>query len=220
MVNPDWVQRGALLFMDPRLSGDGSRSCATCHPGGASTGAFYAQGVEVEAGNPAGRRVPPLRGLYQTAPYFWDGSRPTVEAAVQSMLDLEMRAGRLEAVDLGALVAYVQSIPPYDNGRIQLDGAPVEPATLSTRRGSEVFKGHGCADCHRPPAFSNGKVYDVGTDGRWSVPSLRGVSEYPRLAHDGRWKDLETAVQTKLTTLEVELTNQELNQLLRYLELL
>lgn len=214
------MQRGALLFLDPRLSGDGTRSCATCHPGGGSDGRFWSGSREVKPGDPSGRRTLPLRGLWQTPPYLWDGSLETVHEAVERMLAIELGGAPLADTDLAALEAYVQSIPSFDNGRVEPDGTPVEPVTLSARKGSELFRSSGCDDCHRPPSFSQRKLSDIGTDGAWSVPSLRNVSSAPQLGHDGRWRDLESAVLASLRHQQVELNNPQLHQLLRYLELL
>ncbi len=218
-LDPDRVQRGALLFIDPQLSPDASRSCGTCHPGGGSDGLFWVGGRRAEAGNPAGRRTLPLRGLWQTPPYLWDGSLPSVRDAVDRMLEVEMGGASLSPVDLDALEAYVLSIPPFDNGRVERDGTPVEPATLSARRGAELFESE-CEVCHRPPSFSHRFLFDVGTGGKWSVPSLRDVSSLKQLGHDGRWPDLDSAVLAILAFREVELTHPQRQQLLRYLELL
>ena len=61
-IDPELQQRGALLFLDARLSGDGSRSCATCHPGGGSNARVYVADLEVEVGTEGGRDTQSLRG--------------------------------------------------------------------------------------------------------------------------------------------------------------
>lgn len=218
-LDPDLVQRGAILFMDPRVSGDGARSCATCHPGGSSDFKVYADGAEVAPGSAGGRLTQSLRGLWQTAPYLWDGSAPTVDDALTRMLAVEMRGGAPNELDRKALVAYLLSLSAFDRGRILADGAPLEPATLSVRRGSAVFVKAECNACHPPPAFTRPALADVGTGGKLSVPSLRGVSTATRLGHDGRWPDLESAVRAIVAQQEVELSADELAQLLSYLKL-
>src|SRR5262245_41086289 len=50
------VQRGQALFLDPGLSGDRSRACNTCHPGGASDGNLYRDGEPARAGDAGARR--------------------------------------------------------------------------------------------------------------------------------------------------------------------
>jgi cytochrome c peroxidase len=219
-LDPDLVQRGAVLFADARLSGDKSRACSTCHPGGGADHAVYAAGEAVPAGTPSGRRSLPLRGLWQTAPYLWDGSAPTVPDAVERMLRVEMRGGTLAGRDRDALVAYLLSLPPFDRGRIQPDGAPVEPSTLSARRGYGVFVKAECNVCHPAPAFTRPGLDDVGTGGDFSVPTLRGVSTAGPFGHDGRWPDLEAAVRAMVAAEGVELSSDEMSQLLSYLKLL
>jgi cytochrome c peroxidase len=219
-LNPDLVQRGALLFLSSAISGNGERSCATCHPGGGSDQAFYADGVEVPPTALEARRTLTLRGMWQTPPYLWDGSAETAADAIRRMLAVEMQGASLSEDDFASLEAYVLSIPPYDNGRIQPQGDPVEPVTLSARRGFAVFGKAQCAVCHPPPTYAHRFRFDIGTGGKWSVPTLRGVSEAGRLGHDGRWADLEEAMTAILAHREVKLSNAEFYQLKAYLELL
>lgn len=214
------MQRGALIFLDSRVSGDGTRSCATCHPGGGSDQAFYVDGVEVPPTAVGARRTLTLRGMWQTPPYLWDGSAPDASTAIRRMLAVEMRGATLSDEDFASLEAYVLSIPGYDNGRIQPDGAPVEPVTLSGRRGFEVYTRAKCSVCHPPPTYAHRFRFDIGTGGKWSVPTLRGVSEAGRLGHDGRWANLEEAMTAILAHRDVHLSNAEFYQLKAYLELL
>jgi len=218
-LDPDLVQRGAMLFMDPRVSGDGARSCATCHPGGGSDYKVYADGAEVPPGTSNGRLTQTLRGLWQTAPYLWDGSAKTVDDALARMLAVEMRGGAPSEIDQKALAAYLLSLPAFDRGRIKPDGAPVEPATLSVRRGSATFVRLECNECHAPPAFTRPELEDIGTGGEFAIPTLRGVGVASRLGHDGRWPDLESAVRFSLAQQEARLNADELAQLLSYLKL-
>ena len=220
MLDSDLVQRGAVLFLDPSYSGDGARSCNGCHPGGASDNQFYRDGEQVEAGDAAGRRSLQMRGLWETAPYLWDNSAGTLRAALERMLRVEMRGATLEPRDLEALEAYALSIPPFDNGRAELDGTPVEPVTLAARRGWGVFQKARCATCHTPPALTSGALHDIGTGGAFSVPSLRGMSADGPYGHDGRWEALEDAVAAHVEASKLALSDEEIVQLAEYLRLL
>ena len=220
VLDADLVQRGAALFSDRRLSGDGSRSCASCHPGGGEDHQVYRNGESVEPGTPGGLRTQSLRGLWQTAPYLWDGSATTLRAATERMLLLEMRGGVLSGRDAEALESYLLSLAPFDRGRIQPDGAPVEPVNLTARKGFAVFVEAGCADCHAAPAFARARTSDVGTGGRFSVPTLRGVATRGPWGHDGRWADLESAVRAIAAASGVELGSDQISELLAYLALL
>lgn len=220
VLDPDRVQHGALLFLNPALSADGQRSCASCHPGGGSNGRIYRNGVEVGAGSASGRKVPNLRGLWQTGPYLWDGSIPTVRAAIERELTVHMGNPAADELELLALEAYVLSIPPFDNGRIEPDGTPVEPATLSARRGFEAFQRAKCGRCHPPPTYARSRRADVGTGGKWYPPSLRGLSSSAPYGHDGRWSTLDRALDALLEARDVDLNADERAWLLKYLELL
>jgi cytochrome c peroxidase len=222
VIDPDLAQRGGSLFLDTRLSGDGTRSCATCHPGGGSDGIVWVEDVPVDAGTPEGRKSPRLWGLWQTPPYMWDGSEERLRPLIERKLRVEMRGGSASEIDLRALEHYLLSLRPFDRGRILEDGSPAEPNTLRQRRGHDVFEAAKCTRCHPAPAFARGGSADVGTGGRYDVPTLRGLTA-PGAApygHDGRWPTLEEAVRAMLRAREVDLTDRELEHLLEYLKLL
>jgi cytochrome c peroxidase len=219
-VDADRVQRGALLFLDPALSGDGSRSCSTCHPGGGRDGRAYREGEPVAHGSKGARDTPALFGAWQTPPYLWDGSEATLEGVVDRMLVVEMRGGALAQRDRAALADYLRSLRRFDRGRVEADGAPVEPATLSARRGFDVFRKSGCPACHAPPHFASRRIDDLGTGSGMNAPTLLGLGQSGPYGHDGRWPDLEQALLAILAARNVELTHPELQQLLAYLSLL
>ncbi len=219
-IDPELQQRGALLFQDTRLSGDGSRSCATCHPGGGTNARVYRADLEVEAGAEGGRDTPSLRGAWQTPPYLWDGSAPTLRAALERMLAVEMRGGAAGADELSALEMYLLSIPPFERGRLDPDGSPRRPNTLRMRRGFEIFREWKCALCHPPLRYASGRTGDVGTGGKFDVPTLRGLADSAPWGHDGRWQSLEAAVRAILAHRGQEGTDLEIEYLLEYLKLL
>jgi cytochrome c peroxidase len=219
VLDPDLVQRGAILFTDSKLSGDGSRACATCHPGGGSDMKVYLDGNPVAPGTAGGWRTLSLRGVWQTAPYLWDNSATTLTAAVDRMLAVEMRGGKLEGREREALEAYVLSLPPCDRGRIEADGTPKEPVSLSARRGFAVAQ-DACLGCHKPPAFARLLRYDVGTGGPWAVPTLRGASAGGPYGHDGRWPDLETTIKAIAAAKEIQLDADQITELIAYLQLM
>ncbi len=97
--------------------------CAACHQG-ANVGGNLLQrhGVFHPLGppEPVMMRVPSLRNVAATAPYFHDGSAPTLEAAVRAMgwTQLDMR---LAPRDVSDVAAFLRTL----TGR--LDGRPVSP---------------------------------------------------------------------------------------------
>jgi cytochrome c peroxidase len=219
-LDPDLAQRGARLFIDPALSRDGSRACSTYHPGGDSDGLVWKGVQPVEPGTPGGRRTRSLRGTWQSAPYLWDASAPTVRQVLERMLAVEMGGVQLPPHDVTALETYLLSLTPFDRGRVKPDGTPTEPVSLAARRGREVFQRARCEGCHPPPAFLVPRAVDAGTDGPIDVPGLRGVATRPPYGHDGRWPKLEDAVRAMLRAGRVELSDDEHRQLQEYLKLL
>lgn len=218
-LDPDLVQRGAMLFNDPKVSGDGSRACATCHPGGGSDGKVYLDGNPVAPGTAGGWRTLSLRGAWQTAPYLWDNSATTLSQAVDRMFAVEMRGAKLAGREREALESYVLSLTPFDRGRLQPDGTPIEPVSLAARRGFAVAQ-DACLGCHKPPAYARLLRYDVGTGGPFAVPTLRGVSAGGPYGHDGRWPDLESCIRAIAAAKEIALSDDQISQLLEYLKLL
>jgi cytochrome c peroxidase len=219
-LDPDLVQRGARLFIDPALSRDGSRSCSTCHPGGESDGLVWKDAQPVDPGNPGGRRTRSLRGAWQSAPYLWDASAPTLRQAIERMLAVEMGGAQLPPHDAAALETYLLSLAPFDRGRVKPDGTPTEPVSLAARRGRDVFQRARCDSCHPAPAYLVPRAADVGTGGPVDVPGLRGLATRAPYGHDGRWRTLEDAVTAMLRASRVELSYDERLQLQEYLKLL
>lgn len=208
VLDPDLVQRGGLVFMDTRLSRDGTRSCATCHPGGSTDRKLY-----------DGRDTPSLRGAWATPPYLRDGSIPTLRAAIERMLTREMGGAAVSAASVAALEAYVASLPPFRRGRTNPDGSPGEPHTLRMKRGFELFS-RSCAGCHPAPSFTDRRSHDVGTGGALDTPTLLGISESAPYGHDGRFASLAEAARAMAGVAGAELSDLELEYLLEYLKLL
>jgi cytochrome c peroxidase len=75
------VALGAQLFRDPRLSGTGRRSCASCHQPERSftDGRARARGL---GGRLLRRNTSSLWNLAWSRQYFWDGRAPSLEAQV------------------------------------------------------------------------------------------------------------------------------------------
>ncbi|MSP60454.1 MAG: c-type cytochrome [Myxococcales bacterium] len=64
---------------------------------------------------------------------------------------------------------------------------PADPAAAA--RGDKAFHdlaGAACAACHSGPQFTSRAVVDVGTGGKFKVPSLLGVGARAPFLHDGR----------------------------------
>lgn len=104
------AKQGADLFQ--------ARGCAACHKGANFTDAHYHRLGAVEARDPglieqtgqaedAGKfRTPVLRNVGVTAPYWHDGSAPTIEEAIGR----HPGSAAINARDMGALIAFLHSL--------------------------------------------------------------------------------------------------------------
>ncbi len=108
--------RGKLIF-------NGAGTCSTCHSGFEMTDAnskLHSARRVVSEPEPAGAssyasrsatkqyRSAPLHGLWQHAPYFHNGSAPTLDAVVQTY-NTKKTLG-MSTADMGDLVAYLKSL--------------------------------------------------------------------------------------------------------------
>ena len=192
--NDELVAQGRKVFRDPSLFENGE-SCQTCHAEGsasAKTGTMI-HDTQAPTGDPDsphdfdGPRDPPsLFGIAKTAPYFWIGDVPTLQAAVlrpvmghmatfvpggrgkpaSEPLDCqsvgpngERSAACLErAGQLAAqLVAYVKTLDPPATS---FDEGTMSAAAL---RGEKLFQGKGgCIECHGGPLFTDNLEHNTG----------------------------------------------------------
>ena len=188
------VAKGRQMFRDPALFMDGE-SCQTCHAEGAASAELGTMTHDVDAdksGKPNltgmtdfnGPRDPPaLWGLAKTAPYFWDGSVRSLDAAILRPVKGHMKdfvsgncagtkstsdACTAEAADrVAALVAYVKTLDPpttaFDEGRL----------TKDELAGEKLFQGKGgCIECHGGPLFTDNLIHNTG------VPQVTFKSPY------------------------------------------
>jgi cytochrome c peroxidase len=201
--NDQLVAEGRKMFRDPSLFMPGE-SCQTCHAEGAASPDLGTMTHDTQATGDglAGmtdfngpRDVPVLWGEAKTAPYFWDGSVGTLNAAIMRPVKGHMKlfvAGDCKdnsntaacndeaARRVAALVAYVKTLDPpvtaFDEGKLS-------PAAL---RGEKLFQGKGgCIECHGGPLFTDNLTHDT------AVPQVTFKSPYrPADAPDVTSNDL------------------------------
>jgi cytochrome c peroxidase len=106
--NPFTAERerlGRMLFFDPRLSGSGWISCASCHNPGLSWGDGLPRAIG-HGMQQLGRRTPTLLNLAWAEAFFWDGRADTleqqalgpIEAAGEMNLPLDEMVKRLKGI--------------------------------------------------------------------------------------------------------------------------
>ena len=105
---PAKVELGYLLYFDPRLSADGTVSCASCHsPQHAFTdGQAVSTGIRGQKG---GRSAPTVINRAWSLAQFWDGRAATLEEQVKGPMANPIEMGNTHE---GA-VAALKAIPGY-----------------------------------------------------------------------------------------------------------
>ncbi len=184
------VALGKKLFFDPRISGDGNISCASCHnPSlGWSDGLPKARGVK---GVELDRASPSIVNAGFNALQMWDGRKKTLEdqamAPMLSPREMNVDKDRLfqwlagndeyrqafesvfpgEAIDettvSKAIAAFERTVISRDSAFdrwIQGDG---DAMTRQQIKGFELFVGKAkCDVCHSPPNFVDDGFHNVG----------------------------------------------------------
>lgn len=188
-TTPEKVALGKQLFFDPRLSGDNTISCATCHlPEKAlADGRNRARGRDEQT---LLRNTPTLLNVVFHSSFFWDGRAGTLEEQALMPIqdpdemnqDLDELEEELTAVDgyveqfravfgtrvtrgsiAKALAAFQRTLitkpSPFDR---YLEGQE-DALSEQARRGLELFVGEAdCARCHHGPLLSDGQFYRLG----------------------------------------------------------
>ena len=194
-LTPEKIALGAKLFADPRLSGTGQHSCASCHrPERAFTDGRRQARALTGAALP--RNTPALLNLAWSKQFFWDGRAPSLEAQVRMPIEAADEMGgdwpiilrRLEteapladqfrvafpaetaiseSMVVKALAAYVRSlVSPPTRFDAWIDG---DAAALSAAevRGFRLFTGKaGCMLCHVGWRFTDDRFHDIGLPGK------------------------------------------------------
>ncbi len=195
--DPTLIEKGRALFADKSLSAGGVIACANCHPNNGHTDNKSYAGLEVVAdGDPKGRSTPTLWGAGTRSVYAWAGTAPALEGNIRGIIVNRMKGAEPAPETLAALSAYVRSLTPPRTGNIADDGTPADKAPAAVKRGFALFTGPGgCGACHVPGSFDKAEIEDVGTEGKFKVPSLWSVSQTAPYLHDGRTKSLAEAAK-------------------------
>jgi cytochrome c peroxidase len=190
---PEREALGRALFFDPRLSGSGWISCATCHNPGLSWGDGLPRAIG-HGMKTLGRRTPTILNLAWGQAFFWDGRADTLEdqalgpiqAAGEMNLDLPTMMARIRAIEgyqplfakayPGEPVApetVAKAIATFERGVVS-PSAPFDrwlagdEAAISpeAKRGFVVFNTKAaCAKCHSGWRFTDDSFHDIGVVG-------------------------------------------------------
>ena len=192
-ASPAEVELGRRLFFEPRLSGNDSISCATCHrpDKGFADGQRFSVGA---TGRTLPRHTPHLYNLAWSKTFFWDGRATSLEeqALVPIQEKTEMNLPLPEAVrKLGALPDYAaafanafpkggltahtmaRALAAFERTLVALDSPydryeagdtkALSPAAV---RGKDLFFGRAkCSTCHSGSHFTDGAFHNTGVPG-------------------------------------------------------
>lgn len=210
------AQRGEQLFHDARLSLDGWYSCHSCHTDGHTNGLLNDNFGDGTYGAP--KRVISLLGTGETAPWAWNGSASSFGDQIKRSIHLTMQGDDSKGDTVLTIAAYLASLnapPSLADCRDSRDGASIE-------RGRVVFRQQECARCHRPPFYTSPSTYDVGLSDekgakQFNPPSLRGLSQRGPYFHDNRAGQLKDVFVDYGHGLNDELKEEQLTDLLAFL---
>ncbi len=184
------VALGQALFFDPRLSGDGNMSCATCHnPGlGWSDGLPTARGTKSQV---LGRATPTVINTGYNSIQMWDGRKATLEeqamGPMQANVEMNMDVGKLlewmrgvegyqamfekaypgEGIHEGtvskAIASFERTIVSRNSPFDRWVKGNAKAMTAQQVRGFEVFAGKGnCMACHSGANFTDNGFHNLG----------------------------------------------------------
>lgn len=188
------IALGHDLFRDTRLSGDGDRSCASCHRPERAFADGLAKGAARD-GRDLPRNTPGLFNVRWGASFFWDGRAPTLELQARVPLTApDEMAGRFDEIEarlgldpdmvrrfaaafpestsigeanvLAAIAAYERTlVSPVTRFDRWVEG---DDAALSDAEleGFRLFVGRaGCVGCHGGWRFTDDGFHDIGLPG-------------------------------------------------------
>ena len=188
-MSPAKIALGETLFKDPRLSGNNTVSCMTCHnPGlGFSNGTPVSAGIEGKLGTRNSLSV--LNAGYHTS-FFWDGRAKTLEEQALGPIEnpVEMDQNLDELIkELKGVADYQQKFKKVFNDEITkdnlakaiaayertivMDKTPFddylagneEAISKEAKQGMVLFAGKAnCMVCHGGPTLSDNQFHNIG----------------------------------------------------------
>lgn len=211
------VELGHTLFFDPRMSGDGNMSCATCHnPAlGWSDGQPTARGVKSSV---LGRASPTVFNTGYNSIQMWDGRKSSLEdqamGPMQANVEMNMDIGKLFQWirgNQGYMALFARAYPgePINEDTLSRAIASYERTVVSRNspfdrwvrgeagalsaqqvEGFQVFAGKGnCLACHSGPNFTDNGFHNLGLRS-WGMaePDMGRYAHKPVNAMRGAFK--------------------------------
>jgi cytochrome c peroxidase len=208
------VEIGRALFSEKALSGDGSRSCATCH----RPDKYFTDGLianrKINSDSLLRRNTPTLLYSACQSAEFWDGRAGSLSEQIRSVLtspdemnaslseiekrlswDKSYRSAFHDSVNIGqiegALIAYLNTLQPLNSAFDYYMMGNKNAMTAPQKRGFNLFMGKAqCGSCHFAPMFNG------------STPPFYNRSEYEVLGIPGTQSSVAISVDRDLGRYE------------------
>jgi mono/diheme cytochrome c family protein len=118
-------------------------------------------------------------GVMARAPFHWVGDLDNLPNLMEAVFAVRMSGGEPTETQKKSLGPWLD--------RIKAPSPTSNLAQDAVARGQALFSSHdvGCATCHNGEQMTNLTIQDVGTGGKFKVPSLVGVAGRPPYMHDG-----------------------------------
>jgi cytochrome c peroxidase len=216
LSTPERVALGKALFFDPRLSGSGAMSCASCHEAarGWTDGKKFSP---LPNGDLLGRHSPTLVNLAYNTQFMWDGRKKSLEDQAigphrhLSKADYATSAARLrelagyqamfakaypgdpmnEETISKALAAFQRTLVSSDSAFDRWVAGETTALSPEQYRGYKVFldpaKGN-CASCHNGPNFTDNGFHNIGIKDARAKPDVGRFEQRPLAAMKGAFK--------------------------------
>jgi cytochrome c peroxidase len=186
------VELGRMLYYDPRLSGNGTISCATCHNPALGWADGLAKGVGIN-GAKLGRSSPSVLNAAYYETQFWDGRAASLEeqakGPIQSAAEMGGSAEKATSTVAGipgyakrfnevfggevtfdriamAIAAFERTVVDLDSPFDRWARGDDAAMTDAQKKGFELFTGKArCAVCHSGPTFADKRYHNIGLPG-------------------------------------------------------
>jgi len=196
---------GRQLYFDPRLSGNGEVSCATCHnpDKGWSDGGKVSTGIHGQTGN---RSAPTVFNTAYGKSMFWDGRSPSLEGQAQGPIINPIEMGMPKHKNV---VLRIREVPGYNEQFKKVFGT--KPTLDGIAKAIATFE--------RVAALSGDSKYDkyvTGENDALSEDEKRGMVLFGlRLNPDDEFEPKVELQKAKCTLCHVgaNFTNEEFHNL-------